>query len=107
MACQRFAQRYVSLTGWSDVTSHAPGALFRTILKRRRYYDDDERKGNPDRGVPPGRQVHFRVISGWRNLNGPAGNTLIDTIHDLQMGYNEWLMRQPLKEQTFPPDGET
>ncbi|MEP6888136.1 MAG: hypothetical protein ABI945_07405 [Nitrospirales bacterium] len=40
-------------------------------------------------------------------LTGRQENTLIDTIHDLQMGYNEWLMRQPLKEQTFPPDGET
>ena len=39
-------------------------------------------------------------------LTGRQENTLIDTIHDLQMGYNEWLMRQPIKEQSFPPDGE-
>ena len=40
-------------------------------------------------------------------LTGTQENTLIDMIHDLQMGYNEWLTRQPLKEQSFPPDGET
>lgn len=34
-------------------------------------------------------------------------NTLIDTIHNLQIGCTEWLRRQPLKEQTFSPDGET
>jgi hypothetical protein len=40
-------------------------------------------------------------------LTGYQENILIDTIHDLQIGYTEWLTRQPLKEQTFPPDGET
>ena len=40
-------------------------------------------------------------------LTGRQENTLIDTIHDLQIGYTEWLTRQPLKEQIFPPDGET
>lgn len=40
-------------------------------------------------------------------LTGHQENILIDTIHDLQMGYTEWLMRQPLKEQSFPPDDHT
>jgi hypothetical protein len=40
-------------------------------------------------------------------LTGQQENTLIDTIHDLQMGYTKWLTRQPLKEQSFPPDGQT
>ena len=38
-------------------------------------------------------------------LSGRQETILIDAIHDLQMGYNEWLTRQPLKEQSFPPDG--
>lgn len=40
-------------------------------------------------------------------LTGHQENILIDTIHDLQIGYTVWLARQPLKEQTFPPDGQT
>lgn len=65
--------------------------------------DDDERKGRRDRGVPQGGEVHLRIVSGGRSLIGPAGNTLIDTIHDLQMGYTKWLTRQSLKEQSFRP----
>jgi|GEM_PF-1891330 hypothetical protein len=37
-------------------------------------------------------------------LNGYQENTLVDTIHDLQIGYGEWLRHTTQKEQSFPPD---
>jgi hypothetical protein len=37
-------------------------------------------------------------------LTGAQENTLVDTIHDLRMGYGEWLKRTPQKEQSYPPD---
>ena len=37
-------------------------------------------------------------------LTGNQENTVVDTIHDLQMSYGEWLRRTPQKEQSFPPD---
>jgi hypothetical protein len=37
-------------------------------------------------------------------LTGAQENTLVDTIHDLQMGYGEWLKRTSQKEQSYPPD---
>lgn len=37
-------------------------------------------------------------------LTGAQENTLVDTIHDLQMGYGEWLKQTPQKEQSYPPD---
>jgi restriction endonuclease Mrr len=37
-------------------------------------------------------------------LTGIQENTLVDTIHDLQMGYGEWLRHTTQKEQSFPPD---
>ena len=37
-------------------------------------------------------------------LTGEQENTLVGTIHDLQVEYNDWMLtRQPLKEQSFPP----
>jgi hypothetical protein len=49
----------------------------------------------------------LEVFQAGEVLTGPQENILIDTVRDLQLGYTEWLPRQPLKEQTFPPDGET
>ena len=37
-------------------------------------------------------------------LTGVQENTLVDTIHDLQMGYGEWMRHTTQKEQSFPPD---
>ena len=37
-------------------------------------------------------------------LTGEQENTLVDTIHDLQMGYGEWLKQTPQKEQSYPPE---
>ena len=37
-------------------------------------------------------------------LNGNQENTLVDTIHDLQIGYGEWSRHTTQKEQSFPPD---
>lgn len=65
----------------------------------------DEREGENDRSISQEGEGHFRVVSGWRGLNGHQENILIDTIHDLQIGYTEWLTRQPLNGQSFPPDG--
>ena len=37
-------------------------------------------------------------------LTGEQEKTLVDTIHDLQVEYDDWMLtRQPLKEQSFPP----
>ena len=37
-------------------------------------------------------------------LTGEEENALIGTIHTLQEEYNNWLLcRQPVKEQSFPP----
>jgi hypothetical protein len=37
-------------------------------------------------------------------LTGAQENTLVDTIHDLQMGYGEWLKQTSQKEQSYPPN---
>lgn len=37
-------------------------------------------------------------------LTGVQENTLVDTIHDLEMGYGHWMRRTAQKEQSFPPD---
>jgi len=37
-------------------------------------------------------------------LTGVQENTLVDTIHDLQMGYGEWMRHTTQKQQSFPPD---
>ena len=44
----------------------------------------------------------FGLFQAGEVLSGRQENTLIDTIHDLQLGYTKWLTRQPLKEQSFP-----
>ena len=37
-------------------------------------------------------------------LTGAQENTLVDTIHDLGIGYGEWLKQTSQKEQSYPPD---
>lgn len=37
-------------------------------------------------------------------FTGRQENTLVDTIHDLKMGYGEWLRQTPQKEQSYLPD---
>jgi hypothetical protein len=39
-------------------------------------------------------------------LSGAQENTLVDTIHDLQMGYGEWLKQTSQKEQSYPPTAQ-
>jgi len=49
-------------------------------------------------------QSILELFQSGEQLTGEQENTLIDTIHALQMEYNDWMMtRQPLKEQSFPP----
>ena len=48
----------------------------------------------------------FELFQCGEQLTAEQENTLIGTIHDLQMEYNDWMLtRQPLKEQCFPPHG--
>ena len=65
---------------------------------------DDEREGKKTTEASQEGEGYFRVVSGWSVLKGHQENILIDTIHGLQIGYTEWLTRQPLNEQSLPPD---
>ena len=46
----------------------------------------------------------LEMFQGGVLLTGNQENTLVDTIHDLQMGYGEWMRHTTQKQQSFPPD---
>jgi len=49
-------------------------------------------------------QLILELLRSGEPLTGEQENTLNDTIHELQVQYSEWLLcRQPVKEQSFPP----
>jgi hypothetical protein len=49
-------------------------------------------------------QSILELFQSGEELTGEQENTLIGTIHGLQVEYNDWMLtRQPVKEQTFPP----
>jgi hypothetical protein len=46
----------------------------------------------------------LEMFQGGVLLTGNQENTIVDTIHDLQMGYGEWMRHTTQKQQSFPPD---
>ena len=49
-------------------------------------------------------QSIVELFQAGEQLTGEQEKTLVDTIHDLQVEYDDWMLtRQPLKEQSFPP----
>ena len=46
----------------------------------------------------------LRLFLNGERLTGSQENAIVDTINVLQVGYNEWLKRQPNKDQSFPTD---
>lgn len=66
---------------------------------------DDEREGKKTTEAFHKRaSAILELFQAGESLKGHQENILIDTIHGLQIGYTEWLTRQPLNEQSLPPD---
>ena len=49
-------------------------------------------------------QSILELFRSGEELTGEQENTLIGTINELQLEFNKWMLyRQPVKEQSFPP----
>ncbi|WP_447980416.1 hypothetical protein [Candidatus Nitrospira bockiana] len=64
----------------------------------------DEEKAVRIQEFGRGARALLELLERGEALTGVQENTVIDTIHALQLAYNDWFRRQPHKEQSFPAD---